>query len=171
MGRGAPPLARRSGTRRRGTRERRTARRRSPPARRGWPARRSAGTGVSAGRRMDRRGRRKCPGLGRAVVEAGLMGAPRRERVPGLPSRDYALLRRGRGRDRGPDRCGYRPPAPVGPPRGCPPTALALGRRVRDRDRRESPLPRLAGILRFATVPSLERAVVLRRLDRNRRSL
>src|SRR5712691_10803417 len=120
---------------------------------------------------MDRRGRRKCPGLGRAVVEAGLMGAPRRGRVPGLPSRDYALLRRGRGRDRGPDRCGYRPPAPVGPPRGSPPTALALGRRVRDRDRRESPLPRLAGILRFATVPSLERAVVLRRLDRNRRSL
>src|SRR6266404_359716 len=42
--------------------------------------------------------------------------------------------------------------------------------RARRRNRRESPLPRLAGILRFATVPSLERAMVLRRLARYRRS-
>src|SRR5216683_2022171 len=119
---------------------------------------------------MDRRDRWECTGLGRAIVEAGFVGTPRRGRVPRLPSRDHALLPGGRGRDRGPDRRGYRPPAPVGSPRGCPPTALALDRRVRRRNRRESPLPRLAGILRFATVPSLERAVVLRRLDRNRRS-
>src|SRR3989454_984876 len=44
------------------------------------------------------------------------------------------------------------------------------GRHVRHRDRRESPVPRLAGILRFTTVPALERAVVLRRLGRDRRS-
>src|SRR3989449_2075769 len=43
----------------------------------------------------------------------------------------------------------------------------ALGRAG---DRRESPVPRLAGILRFTTVPALERAVVLRRLGRDRRS-
>src|SRR2546426_7097882 len=103
---------------------------------------------------MDRRDRRECPGLGRAVVKAGLVGTPRRGRVPGLPSRDHALLRRGGGRDRGPDRCGCPRAASVGPPRGGAPPALALGRRVRHRDRRESPLPRLAGILRLATVPS-----------------
>src|SRR3989454_1496263 len=72
---------------------------------------------------MDRRDRRECPGLGRAVVKAGRVGTPRRGRVPGLPSRDHALLRRGGGRDRGPDRCGCPPAASVGPPRGgAPPT-------------------------------------------------
>ncbi len=49
--RGATPLVRRSGTRRRGTNERRTARRRSPPSRRSPPARRSVGTGVLRARR------------------------------------------------------------------------------------------------------------------------
>ncbi len=51
VGRGATPLARRSGTRRRGTGERRTARRRSAPARRWVPARRSIGTDMSTVRR------------------------------------------------------------------------------------------------------------------------
>src|SRR3989442_15813557 len=54
---------------------------------------------------------------------------------------------------------------------GVDPAILALGRRVRHRERRESPLLGLAGILRFATVPPLERAVVLRRLGRDRRSV
>src|SRR5206468_8164518 len=61
--------------------------------------------------------------------------------------------------------------ASVGSPCGGDPTTMALGRRQRDRDRRESPVPRLAGILRFATVPTLEHRVVLRRLGRDRRSV
>src|SRR2546423_6821658 len=123
------------------------------------------------GRRMDRRDRRQCAGLVRARTETGLVAPARGGRIPGLPSRDHALLRRCRGRGRGPDRSGWRPAAAVGASGDGARTALALGRHVRHRDRRESPVPRLAGILRFATVPALERAVVLRRLGRDRRSL
>src|SRR2546429_6719105 len=59
----------------------------------------------------------------------------------------------------------------MGSPCGVDAAILALGRRVRHRERRESPLLGLAGILRFATVPPLERALVLRRLGRDRRSV
>src|SRR5881296_1139133 len=120
---------------------------------------------------MDRRDRRQCAGLVRARTETGLVAAARGGRIPGLPSRDHALLRGCRGRGRGPDRSGWRPAAAVGPAGVGARTALALGRHVRHRARRESPVPRLAGILRFATVPALERAVVLRRLGRDRRSV
>src|SRR6266704_558851 len=120
---------------------------------------------------MDRRDRRQCAGLVRARTETGLVAPARGGRIPGLPSRDHALLRGCRGRGRGPDRSGWRPAAAVGASGDGARTALALGRHVRHRDRRESPVPRLAGILRFATVPALERAVVLRRLGRDRRSL
>src|SRR2546430_2409054 len=89
----------------------------------------------------------------------------------GRPSWDHALLPGCGSRDPGPHRSGWADAGPLGrPPGGAPPT-LALGRRVCHRDRRESPLPRLAGVLRFATTPSLERAVVLRRLGRDRRSV
>src|SRR2546426_4005483 len=120
---------------------------------------------------MDRRDRRQCAGLVRARTETGLVAPARGGRIPGLPSRDHALLRGCRGRGGGPDRSGWRPAAAVGASGDGAHTALALGRHVRHRDRRESPVPRLAGILRFATVPALERAVVLRRLGRDRRSL
>src|SRR5207253_2449920 len=120
---------------------------------------------------MDRRDRRECAGLVRARTETGLVAPARGGRIPGLPSRDHALLRGCRGRGRGPDRSVWPPAATVGASGDGARTALALGRHVRHRDRRESPVPRLAGILRFATVPALERAVVLRRLGRDRRSL
>src|SRR5256714_10996186 len=120
---------------------------------------------------MDRRDRRQCAGLVRARTETGLVAPARGGRIPGLPSRDHALLRGCRGRGRGPDRSRWRRAAAVGASGDGARTALALGRHVRHRDRRESPVPRLAGILRFATVPALERAVVLRRLGRDRRSL
>src|SRR2546428_2645611 len=120
---------------------------------------------------MDRRDRRQCAGLVRARTATGLVAAAGGGRIPGLPSRDHALLRGCRGRGRGPVRSGWRAAAAVGASGDGARTALALGRHVRHRDRRESPVPRLAGILRFATVPALERAVVLRRLGRDRRSL
>src|SRR5439155_479887 len=120
---------------------------------------------------MDRRDRRECAGLVRARTETGLVAPARGGRIPGLPSRDHALLRGCRGRGRGPDRSVWPPAATVGASGDGARTALALGRHVRHGDRRESPVPRLAGILRFATVPALERAVVLRRLGRDRRSL
>src|SRR5437762_1641499 len=120
---------------------------------------------------MDRRDRRECAGLVRARTETGLVAPARGGRIPGLPSRDHALLRGCRGRGRGPDRSVWPPAATVGASGDGARTALALGRHVRHRDRRESPVPRLAGILRFATVPALERAVVLRRLGCDRRSL
>src|SRR2546429_2652127 len=120
---------------------------------------------------MDRRDRRECAGLVRARTETGLVAPARGGRIPGLPSRDHALLRGCRGRGRGPDRSVWPPAATVGASGDGARTALALGRHVRHRDRRESPVPRLAGILRFATVPALERAVVLRRLGCGRRSL
>src|SRR2546426_3964827 len=120
---------------------------------------------------MDRRDRRQCAGLVRARTETGLVAPARGGSIPGLPSRDHALLRGCRGRGRGPDRSVWPPAATVGASGDGARTALALGRHVRHRDRRESPVPRLAGILRFTTVPALERAVVLRRLGRDRRSL
>src|SRR6266699_1444283 len=120
---------------------------------------------------MDRRDRRECAGLVRARTETGLVAPARGGRIPGLPSRDHALLRGCRGRGRGPDRFVWPRAATVGASGDGAPTALALGCRLCRRDRRESPVPRLAGILRFATVPALERAVVLRRLGRDRRSV
>src|SRR3989475_8930681 len=120
---------------------------------------------------MDRRDRRQCAGLVRARTETGLVAPARRGRILGLPSRDHALLRGCRGRGRGPDRSVWHPAATLGGSGDAAPTVLALGCRVCRHDRRESAVPRLAGILRFATVPALERAVVLRRLGRDRRSL
>src|SRR2546427_11203005 len=120
---------------------------------------------------MDRRDRCECAGLVRAGAATGLVAPPHGGRVPGRPSWDHALLPGCGSRDPGPHRSGWADAGPLGrPPGGAPPT-LALGRRVCHRDRRESPLPRLAGVLRFATTPSLERAVVLRRLGRDRRSV
>src|SRR5690348_17918208 len=119
---------------------------------------------------MDRRDRRQCAGLVRARTETGLVAPARGRRIPGLPSRDHALLRRCRGGGCGPDRSVWPPVATVGASDDGAPTALALGCRVCRRDRRQSPVPRLAGILRFATVPTVDRAVVLRRLGCDRRS-
>src|SRR2546427_8763716 len=60
---------------------------------------------------MDRRDRRQCAGLVRARTETGLVAPARGGRIPGLPSRDHALLRGCRGRGGGPDRSGP-PPRP-----------------------------------------------------------
>src|SRR5439155_7898292 len=120
---------------------------------------------------MDRSDRRQCAGLVRARTETGLVAPARRGRIPGLPSRDHALLRGCRGRGRGPDRSVWHPAATLGGSGDAAPTVLALGCRVCRHDRRESSVPGLAGILRFATVPALERPVVLRRLGRDRRSV
>src|SRR5260370_1540656 len=46
-----------------------------------------------------------------------------------------------------------------------------MDRRLRRHDRAEPPVPRLAGVLRAAAVPAVERALVLRRLGGDRRSL
>src|SRR5439155_27375112 len=56
--------------------------------------------------------------------------------------------------------------APPGAARG----ALEMARPVHFRDRPESPLSRLAGVLRPAAVPPLEQPLVLRRLGGDRRS-
>src|SRR3989442_1116860 len=47
---------------------------------------------------MDRRDRRQCAGLVRARTETGLVAPARGGGIPGLPSRDHALLRGCRGR-------------------------------------------------------------------------
>src|SRR5207247_6779293 len=50
-------------------------------------------------------------------------------------------------------------------------TSVALDRGLRRRRRREPPLPRLAGLVRPASVPAVERALVLRGLGGDRRSI
>ena len=131
--------------------------------------------GVGAGR-----GRPSCslprPGRGVRRQSAGHHRTDRRAgrppfRLPHDAPRDHALVGRRRRPDRRADAGGGRRHDVVGQTPRARRAVVAVDPRAHRRDRLESSGDGLAGLVRPAAVPAVERPVVLRRLGRDRRSL